>query len=217
MVGQLRPFPFQDPPSAPGRETSQSLARELTLSGDEPPQLLQQFVPELKSARQERATGNASGAVRIGGLQFEVVASFGWRSATPPQRPFGLCLNGPPKSCTALVVSCHGKECQLQAWTRYDATSSARRALALGFEQASSVFPNTSANATVGPMPAATLARQALRVHAIGDGNILECIWENRTSTTLYFTPAEAGTRVAVFGPQAGLEAKVEAWRLGVA
>ena len=65
-------------------------------------------------------------------------------------------------------------------------------------------------------MPAATLTRQALRLHAIGDGNILECIWENRTSTTLYFTAAEAGTRVAVFGPQAGLEAKVEVWRLGV-
>jgi spore germination protein YaaH len=215
MVGQLRPFPFQDPPSAPGRETSQSLARELTLSSDDPPQLLQQFVLELKMARQERPTSNGSGAIQITGLQFEVMASFGWSSATPPQRPFGLCLNGPLHSCTALVVSCHGKDCQLQAWTRYDATSPARHTLALGFEQTAAGFPNSSANATVGPMPTAALARRELRVHGIGDGNIIESIWQNRTSTTLYFTPAEANTSVAVFGA-AGLKVKVEAWRLGI-
>jgi len=219
MVGQLRPFPFQDPPSAPGRETSQSLARDITLSADQPPQLLQQFVPEFKTLRQQPAASavNSSGvAIAVAGLQFEVVAAFSWNTAAPPQKLFGLCVNGPPSSCTALVVVCQQKLCQVQAWQHFDTTTAPTHMLGLGHDQAApGQMQNSSVNATVGPMPAGAVESRELRVHAIGDGNILEIIWSNRTSTTLYFTPADGNSSsVELFGTQGLQQAEVQAWRM---
>ena len=46
-------------------------------------------------------------------------------------------------------------------------------------------------------------------MHAISDGNVLEVIWENHTSTTLYYTPVEANSTLRVFG--SGAEARVDA------
>ena len=45
----------------------------------------------------------------------------------------------------------------------------------------------------------------------MNDGNILEEMSENRTSTTLYYTPVEANSTLRVFG--SGAIARVVAWR----
>ncbi len=251
MIGQLRPFPFDDPPSAPNRLSSQSLARDITLStfsdnqlssvaGTSVPVLLQQFVPELKSLRQQRRVLSASnsrispatlqvrenhahssvatrGLILIEGQQFELVASFGWHGSVPPQEHFGLCLNGPPTRCAALVISCNGQECQVQARSHYNSQDirSNRRMLELGWtgqQGPQKVAWGGAATNVTGPMPAIALQNRRLNVHAISDGNILEVIWENRTSTTLYYSPSAGNSTLRVFAN--GVEANVEAWRL---
>ena len=253
MIGQLRPFPFDDPPSAPHRLSSQSLARDITLSASQdyslssrasssPPELLQQFVPELKSLRRQRqilsvpystklypdvqrqedpgrsSAHVAGGPIHIEGQQFELLATFRWSGSVPPQQHFGLCLNGPATSCSALVVSCDGQECQAQARASYNAHSihSNRRTLELGWTgqwgQQIVSWGGAATNVT-GPMPSIALQNRRLNVHAISDGNILEVIWENRTSTTLYYSPLAANSTLRVFAAR-GVEADVEVWRL---
>lgn len=250
MIGQLRPFPFDDPPSAPQRLSSQSLARDITLStssddqspsgaGHTLPELLQQFVPEFKSLRKKRQVLSVSslgppaalqmqenhthsptasgGPMLIEGQQFEVVASFRWHSNIPPQHHFGLCLNGPPTGCAALVISCNSQECQVQARSSYNSqdTHSNRKTLELGWTgqqvKQKAAWGGAATNVT-GPMPVIALKNRRLTVHAISDGNILEVIWENRTSTTLYYSPTAANSTLSVFA--SGVEANVEAWRL---
>ena len=71
-----------------------------------------------------------------------------------------------------------------------------------------------AATNVTGPMPAIATQNRRLKLHAISDGNILEVIWENRTSTTLYYSPSAKNSTVRVFGT--GLEANVEAWRLSL-
>ena len=217
MIGQLRPFPVDDPPTAPHRLSSQSLARDITLSDDSPPELLQQFVPEFKTLRRVSGSSKAKdGSVVVEGQQFEIYASFSWSGSTPQQH-FGLCLNGPAASCAALVVSCEGQDCQVQARESYNAldTGSNRKMLELGWTGSQAVAKSAwggAATNVTGPMPAIALRNKQVRVHCIGDGNILEVIWENRTSTTLYYTPSAANSTLRVFA--GGTEATVAAWRL---
>jgi hypothetical protein len=74
---------------------------------------------------------------------------------------------------------------------------------------------STMPSRMVGPMPVGAVESKELRVHAIGDGNILEIIWSNRTSTTLYFTPADGNSSsVELFGTKGLPQAEVQAWRM---
>ena len=68
---------------------------------------------------------------------------------------------------------------------------------------------------TAGPMPSSARAMQVVSVTAILDGNILEVLWSNRTSTTMYYlyTPVAANATLSIFGSGA-VTAHVEAWRL---
>jgi hypothetical protein len=67
---------------------------------------------------------------------------------------------------------------------------------------------------TVGPLPSVARSEKELHVHAIADGGILEVIWSNRTSTTMYFTPSNFNASISCFGGGSAVEAVVDAWRL---
>ena len=62
---------------------------------------------------------------------------------------------------------------------------------------------------TVGPLPSVARSEKELHVHAIADGGILEVIWSNRTSTTMYFTPLNFNASISFFGGGSAVEAVV--------
>jgi hypothetical protein len=99
-----------------------------TLSSSTPPELLQQFVPELQSLRRQHYQTRGDGVTSIVGQQFEVFAAFKWPTlqALEAGTAFGVCLMGQRTNCTALLVSCSGgleAQCVVAARERYDATA----------------------------------------------------------------------------------------------
>ena len=139
-------------------------------------------------------------------------SSFCWAGSAPPQQHF-WAVSMAPTSCAAIVLSCNRQGCQVQAWASYNARDirSNCRTLELRWMwQQKVAWSGAATNVTV-PLPAVALRNRRQNVHAISDGNVLEVIWENHTSTTLliYCTPVEANSTLRVFG--SGAEARVDA------
>ena len=172
-----------------GSPASQSLARDLSLSNDY--ELLQQFVPELKSLRiagSKRET--SSGLATNGSLQMEIYATFS--CFLKPTQAFGVRFSNGSTSTFELSIDCTE-----------------------GREEAPCMAHAANDAGPILPVGATTFS-----LHAIVDHQIVESIFNNRTAIVSYLGTSTMGpssfSDVELFGVEAGsgVTANLSAWSL---
>jgi hypothetical protein len=185
-------------------ETSQSLARDLSLSPSY--ELLQQFVPELQTLRIAPPLLHSStiGQALPGALQLELVASFTYDPAAPPAEPFGVLVlqSADWSKATSLFVDCSSASAASSAAAAPSCTCGIDASAQSGRRVAAPLmFPPGGAG--------------HVHLHAILDGAIIEIIVNNRTAMTIFAHPTDANaTGAMLFGTPAKVLASVEGWAL---
>ena len=214
---------------------SQSLARDLTLfEGGQPASkvLLQQFVPELQGLRVPgsvvRLGGGTGRTVGTGWLRTEVVASFTVPNTGPDGRPFagrfGVRVLGSKNGKSSLDATV---DCSERVAGNVQASTEKLFCVATCREP-SKLFPAPLLPLVAAAPPSPNSTTTEVRLHAIIDHSILECIFNNRTAMAVAGVGGknEDDTDLGIFGvasdPAAvdggrGVSGSLMAWQLSAA
>jgi sucrose-6-phosphate hydrolase SacC (GH32 family) len=181
----------------PAHPASQSLARDLSLSSGY--ELLQQFVPELRSLRRAHTHSTTLDVIAPASMQLEVYATFdvpGGPLSDVPLFGVDVLAASDGSSAVALSVDCSAPATDADCHVHVDATGQGG-----SVHTAPLLFGGGAAG------------RGVVAMHAIVDHSIIELIVNNRTAIVAYASPpSEHHSGVRLFG--AGVHAAVDYWVL---